>query len=73
MEGVEYGEAREELRQWMVKWTGCELQGPNYSWPCSTCTFELLKQLGLSEDGQHNDPVNRMNEVWRGIIQIRGQ
>ena len=65
-------EAREELRQWFNKWTRCGLQGPHGGWPCGTCTINLLEQLGAKENKRHNVPVNRLNEVWRAIIQIRG-
>ena len=87
----DYKEAKEELRRWLVKWTGCYIQGPDgdydeddlddneippFGWPCGTCTTSFLGELGLSSNDDfyatHNDPVDRVNEVWRAIIQIRG-
>lgn len=59
----------EELRQWLVKWTKCSIQT---SWPCGTCACDLIAQLDVKETGQHNKPVDRVNEVWRAILQIRG-
>ena len=61
--------AKEEFREWLVKWTDCSIQTGNF--PCGTCTMDLLKKLGVKEDGDHNKPVDRLNEVWRGILQIR--
>lgn len=61
-------QARTELKNWLNKWTLCTVQD---GWPCATCTFSVLKQLGLKEDGEHNNPIDRFNEVWRGILQIR--
>jgi hypothetical protein len=59
----------EELRQWLVKYTGCDIQ--HTGWPCGTCCLNLLAELGVVEDKQHNKPIDRSNEVWRGILQIR--
>jgi hypothetical protein len=66
----------EALRTALVGATGCAIQeGANGSgWPCGTCTCEVLAQL-LSDTApeytQRNDPVNRINEVWRAILQMR--
>ena len=58
-----------EIQEWLLKWTNdCDIQG---GFPCATCTTNLLSKLGVKEDGEHNNPVNRVNEVWRGILQIR--
>jgi len=73
----DYKEAREELRKWLVKYTGCGVQeginGKNY--PCGTCFMALLDSLGLDghnpEYEEHNKPVDRHNEVWRAVLQIR--
>jgi len=69
---VDYDEAREALRKWLVKYTGgCELHD---GWPCGTCTCYLFGQLldkSAPEYGEHNDPVDRVNEIWRAILQIR--
>ena len=67
-------QARESLRLWLVKYTGCAIQeGANGKlYPCGTCVIDLLKRLGVKEDKQHNKPIDRLNEMWRGILQIRG-
>ena len=71
---VDYKLAKEELKNWLVKNTGCDVQN---GWPCGTCTVYLLQKLGLrsSKDDyhQHNKPVDRINEVWRAVLQIRGR
>ena len=66
----EIKEAREELRQWLVHYTQCSIQD---GWPCGTCAIHFLKQLGVKESHQHNKPVDRLNEAWRAILQIRGE
>lgn len=53
-----YKEAREDLKDFLVAYTGCTIQS---GWPCGTCTIELLKQLG----------VNNPNEAWQAILQVR--
>jgi len=71
MNKKEIEECKEELRQWLIKWTkGCNIQ--TGGWSCGTCTIWLLKQLGVRESGNYNKPRNRLNEVWRAILQIRG-
>jgi hypothetical protein len=69
---VDYDIAREEFRTWLVRFSLCDVQD---GWPCGTCTVELLTKLGLTrskdEYSKHNNPVDRINEVWRAIIQIR--
>lgn len=79
----ETDQAREELRQWLVKHTKCEIQSGmdkagkvhESGWPCGTCTCDLLARLGAVEHitTTHNQPVDRNNEMWRGILQIRGE
>ena len=66
-------ECVEELRQWLVKWTaGCQVQnGATEAWPCGTCACALFADLGAVEDKKHNKPIDRNNELWRGILQIR--
>ncbi len=61
--------AIEDLRELLTNYTECEVQG---SWPCGTCTTDFLTEIGVREDGEHNDDVDRVNEVWRAILQIRG-
>lgn len=68
--------AREDLRKWLVKYSKCDIQeGQGGDWPCGTCVIGLLSDMGLSarkkEYKEHNDPVDRSNEVWRAILQIR--
>jgi len=69
---MNYKKAKEELRKWAVKSTGCDIQN---GWPCGTCFINLLEELGLNSENaqykEHNKPVNRANEVWRAILQIR--
>jgi hypothetical protein len=68
----------ESFRRWLVKHTGCKLQegseGKDY--PCGTCTIHLLSSMGINvaapEYDEHNEPVDRLNEVWRFILQMRG-
>ncbi len=70
-------QAREELREWLVRQTGCNVQRgkDRKSWPCGTCFVALLQGIGLNskrdEYQEHNKPVDRINEVWRAILQIR--
>jgi len=64
-------DARAELKMWLVRHTGCAIQGPNSDWPCGTCICHFLHELGVKEDGDHNTPIDRVNEVWRAILQMR--
>ncbi len=60
----------EELKRWLASWTGCG--EPHDGWPCGACTRRLFASLGaVEDDAEHNEPVDRVNEVWRAIIQIR--
>ena len=61
-------EARDELREWIATYTMCEVQK---GWACGTCLIGFLSELGVYEDKQHNKPIERCNEVWRAILQIR--
>ena len=61
-------EARDKLREWIATYTMCEVQK---GWACGTCLIEFLVELGVYEDKQHNKPIERCNEVWRAILQIR--
>ena len=66
--------AKEALRKWAVKYTGgCNIQEDieGRGWPCGTCFCSLLGELGIEEDGEHNKEVDRTNEIWRGILQLR--
>jgi hypothetical protein len=74
---TEQREFVEDLRLALIKGThGCELQEgtDGKPWPCGTCTCGLLAGLipdSAAEYSQHNHPVDRVNEVWRAILQIR--
>ena len=62
----------EDIRCALVKATRCDIQ--QNGWPCGTCTCFLLGQLmpeNAPEYSEHNDPIDRINEVWRAILQIR--
>jgi len=67
----------EDLRVALIRATGgCALQegAGGKPWPCGTCTCHLLGRImdeSAREYGEHNDPVDRINEVWRAILQIR--
>ena len=61
---------KEDLKKYLVKHTKCAIQ--SNGWPCGTCTIALLNRLGIKEDGIRNKPVDRINEVWRAILQVRG-
>lgn len=66
-------EAIKELKTWLVKWTKCDIQSVGF--PCGTCTCNFLGLIGLNPKEEayteHNSPVDRANEVWRAILQIR--
>lgn len=67
----------EDLRLALIKGTfGCALQegADGSEWPCGTCVCALLGSImphAAPEYSQHNKPVDRVNEVWRAILQIR--
>ena len=55
---------------------GCAIQdsADGTSWPCGTCVCSLLASVldeSAPEYAEHNDPPDRINEVWRAILQIR--
>lgn len=71
------GQSIREIAASLIEATGgCALQeaADGSLWPCSTCTCALLK-LFLSEAApeyhEHNTPPDRINEVWRAILQLR--
>jgi hypothetical protein len=80
---INYEKIREEFRFWLVRAVGgCEIQGgyirgkkQNCGWPCGTCLIHLFKKIGLNprkkEYQERNDEVDRLNEVWRAVLQIR--
>jgi len=67
----------EDVRRALIRATGgCAVQESTdgRAWPCGTCTCGLLASLmpeSAPEYSRHNDPVDRVNEVWRAILQIR--
>ena len=55
---------------------GCDIQGgaDGSAWPCGTCICSLLGALmppDAPEYSLHNEPIDRVNEVWRAILQMR--
>lgn len=68
---------REALRQCLIDATGgCALQQATDGslWPCGTCTCAFLAMLlskNVPEYHEHNSPTDRINEVWRAILQLR--
>lgn len=70
---------REELRKWAIKIAGgCKIQtgeGDKKKYPCGTCfcmgLTKLLKQTSVYKE--HNEPIDRINEVWRALLQIRNK
>ncbi len=76
MKKIDYKKAREDLRLWLIKYTGCDIQeSKSGNYPCGTCVIDLLKKIGLEankeEYNEHNEEIDRLNEVWRAILQIR--
>ena len=67
---------KKELCELLVKHTGCRVQEAKDGQlrPCGTCTCDLLGSL-MDEEApeykEHNDDFDRVNEVWRAILQIR--
>lgn len=74
---------REGFRQWLADATGCNIQSgavkgkeKDSGWPCGTCTIDILSKIGLTPkvEAYHDRDkknVDRANEVWRAILQIR--
>ena len=57
---------------------GCNIQEgkDGRGWPCGTCFCAGLAELidtKSKEYKEHNDKVDRINEVWRFILQLRDQ
>jgi hypothetical protein len=61
-----------DLRKLLVKYSGgCSIQN---GYPCGTCLTNIFSDLltvDAPEYNEHNDPVDRVNEIWRGILQMR--
>jgi hypothetical protein len=59
------------LRKLLVHHTFCDVQN---GWPCGTCFLSTLSEVldnTNPEYHNHNEPIDRDNEVWRAILQIR--
>lgn len=55
---------------------GCAIEtaGDGSAWPCGNCVgalFDALLPSDAPEYAEHNAPVDRVNEVWRAVLQIR--
>ncbi len=60
-----------DFRKLLVKYSKCEMQR---GWPCGTCTVAVLDQIINKKDRlyrEHNKPIDRLNEFWRAILQMR--
>ncbi|NQU84072.1 MAG: hypothetical protein HQ536_05175 [Parcubacteria group bacterium] len=72
-----YKEAREDFRSWLIEYTHCEIQeGENgKAYPCGTCVTALFKSIGVNSENpeydEHNEKVDRLNEIHRAILQLR--
>lgn len=71
-------DAREEIRKTLVYLSGCELQegADGKSWPCGTCLLAILGDLvdeKAAEYHEHNSQIDRLNEVWRFVLQLRDE
>jgi len=72
-------ELREQFRLWAIEVAGgCDIQeGTNKkSYPCGTCFnagIGMLINEKAKDYQRHNEPVDRINEVWRFILQLRDE
>lgn len=69
---------REKIRKFVVEISGgCEIQGEDKQlWPCGTCLNHILGELvdkHKPEYNERNEPPDRINEVWRFILQMRDE
>lgn len=69
--------AVERLRKFLLKEIRCGIQPMDTGgWSCGTCFMGYLTSLGLNEKAPEyaarNPEHDRHNEVWRAILQIRG-
>ena len=77
MEKVQIKEAKRAFCRFLVEHSGCSTQDgkDGMSYPCGTCVIALFDAMGLKQkDAQyedHNEELDRANEVWRAILQIR--
>jgi len=71
---------REKIRELAIEISGgCVLQegeGDGKPYPCGTCFCAGLGQL-IDEESEaykdHNQEVDRINEVWRFLLQLRDE
>lgn len=77
MKKAEAKEAKRAFCRFLVEHTGCAIQDgkDGMSYPCGTCVIDLFESMGLKQDEaqyeDHNEELDRGNEVWRAILQIR--
>jgi hypothetical protein len=55
---------------------GCAIQEAKdgTEWPCGTCVtalFGSVLDVNSKEYDEHNEDVDRVNEIWRAILQMR--
>jgi hypothetical protein len=68
---------REDLRVLLIEHCGgCGIQegGDGKMWPCGTCLCSVLGgvlDVNAPEYQQRNEPVDRINEIWRAVLQMR--
>jgi hypothetical protein len=70
---------REKFRLWSIEVAGgCSLQEgeDGEAYPCGTCfnagLGELITEYNEEYNG-HNDEPDRINEVWRFLLQLRDE
>lgn len=70
---------REDFRKLAIKIAGgCKIQeGENGKpYPCGTCFCSGIGDLindKAKEYNKHNEPADRINEVWRFLLQLRDE
>ena len=70
---------RKTMRNWAVKISGgCTVQqgDDGQTYPCGSCFCAGLGQLideKKADYKEHNEPVDRINEVWRFLLQLRDE
>tara|TARA_Y100001951_G_C11151265_1_gene189350 strand:+ start:215 stop:469 length:255 start_codon:yes stop_codon:yes gene_type:complete len=76
---IDKNEIREDFRKLFIKHSGCDIQESRgedneKEWPCGTCLnsiFGMLIDEEAEEYEKHNEPVDRINELWRFVLQMR--
>jgi hypothetical protein len=67
----------DDFRALLVDYSGgCAIQEAKDGslWPCGTCVCALFGSVldeHAAEYAEHNEPVDRINEIWRAILQMR--